>query len=69
MRSQKLMPGGVNALLPRSRPAIRMGHLLTSIMTSRLTGLIQPLAARAFAAEDGFTPRDHPTELAPTGYR
>ena len=52
--NQKLPPGGVNAMLPNSRLAIRMGHLFNNIMTSRL---MQPLWARVFTHEDGFTPR------------
>jgi 2-polyprenyl-6-methoxyphenol hydroxylase-like FAD-dependent oxidoreductase len=60
-RNHKLMPGGVNAMLPNSRLAIRLGHLLNRIMTSRL---VEPLVARAFAGgQDVFTPRDYPAAL------
>ncbi|WP_214406056.1 FAD-dependent monooxygenase [Pseudonocardia lacus] len=58
-RNQKLMPGGVGAMIPKSAPAIRMGHLLNRVMMSRP---LRPLAARAFAAEDPFTPRDYAAE-------
>jgi 2-polyprenyl-6-methoxyphenol hydroxylase-like FAD-dependent oxidoreductase len=60
-RNQKLMPGGVKAMIPDSALAIRLGHLLNRVVLSRP---LRPLAARAFAAEDPFTPRDYPAELA-----
>jgi 2-polyprenyl-6-methoxyphenol hydroxylase-like FAD-dependent oxidoreductase len=60
-RNQKLPPGGVNAMLPGSRWAIRLGHLLTRAMGSRF---VEPLAARALFTEDDFTPRDYPSELS-----
>jgi 2-polyprenyl-6-methoxyphenol hydroxylase-like FAD-dependent oxidoreductase len=60
-RNQKLMPGGVATMIPNSALAIRMGHLFNKVMLSRP---LRPLAAKAFAAEDPFTPRDYPAELA-----
>jgi 2-polyprenyl-6-methoxyphenol hydroxylase-like FAD-dependent oxidoreductase len=59
-RNQKLMPGGINAMIPKSAAAIRMGHLFNKVMMSRP---LRPLAERAFASEDPFTPRDYPAEL------
>jgi hypothetical protein len=60
-RNQKLMPGGIGTMIPKSAAAIRMGHLFNKIMLSKP---LRPLAARAFASEDPFTPRDYATELA-----
>jgi 2-polyprenyl-6-methoxyphenol hydroxylase-like FAD-dependent oxidoreductase len=60
-RNQKLMPGGIGAMIPKSALAIRMGHLFNKVMLSRP---LRPLAARAFATEDPFTPRDYAAELA-----
>jgi 2-polyprenyl-6-methoxyphenol hydroxylase-like FAD-dependent oxidoreductase len=60
-RNQKLMPGGIGTMIPKSAGAIRMGHLFNKIMLSKP---LRPLAARAFASEDPFTPRDYATELA-----
>ncbi|WP_419818746.1 FAD-dependent monooxygenase [Glaciibacter flavus] len=60
-RNQKLMPGGVDIMIPRSAAAIRMGHVLNRVMLSKP---LRPLVARAFAAEDPFTPREYPDQLA-----
>jgi 2-polyprenyl-6-methoxyphenol hydroxylase-like FAD-dependent oxidoreductase len=60
-RNQKLMPGGIGVMIPKSAAAIRLGHLFNKVMLSRP---LRPLAARAFASADPFTPRDYPAELA-----
>src|SRR5689334_17544797 len=59
-RNQKLMPGGIGAMIPGSALAIRAGHLLNRVMLSRP---LRPLVARAFVPEDPFTPRDYAVEL------
>ena len=59
-RNQKLMPGGVKTMIPRTALAIRLGHVFNRVMLSRP---LRPLAARALPAADTFTPRDYPAEL------
>ncbi|MCO1655251.1 FAD-dependent monooxygenase [Pseudonocardia humida] len=61
-RNHKLPPGGLSAMLPGSRFAIRMGYAFNRLMTSRF---VEPLATRLMLGDDdGFTPRDYPADLA-----
>jgi 2-polyprenyl-6-methoxyphenol hydroxylase-like FAD-dependent oxidoreductase len=65
-RNQKLMPGGIGAMIPKSGLAIRLGFLFNKVMMSKP---LRPLTERAFTAGETFTPRDYPAELAASATR
>ena len=65
-RNQKLIPGGVKTMIPKTALAIRMVHAFIRAMLSRP---LRPLAVRALPAAETFTPLDYPTELGRLGPR